>query len=54
MKRSLLIPVFWAALIGFFAWDWAHSEPINLHEVPPVIALGSGQVPTGAHCAATF
>lgn len=54
MRITLLTVVFWTALIVFFAWDWTHSAPVNLRTEPPVIALGSGQVPSGAHCAATF
>ncbi|HEU0229396.1 MAG TPA: hypothetical protein VFR20_02390 [Burkholderiaceae bacterium] len=54
MRKPLLITLFWAALIAFLAWDWAHSAPIDLRHEPPVIALGSGQAPTGGHCASTF
>jgi hypothetical protein len=54
MKTPLLATVLWIALIGFFAWDWAYSAPINVRQEPPVIALGSGQAPTGGHCASTF
>ncbi len=43
--------VFWLVLIGFFVWDWYSSEPVNLRMEPPVIAVGSGQAPSGAHCA---
>jgi hypothetical protein len=32
--------------------DRAVSEPLNPFQAPPVIAFGSGQVSTGAHCAA--
>lgn len=54
MKTPLLKTIFWAAMIAFFAWDWAHSAPIDMRHEPPVIALGSGQAPTGGHCASTF
>ncbi|NYT85213.1 hypothetical protein [Pollutimonas harenae] len=51
MKKSILFAAFWLALIGFFAWDWVVSDPINVHMEPPLIAAGSGQAPTGGHCA---
>jgi hypothetical protein len=54
MKTPLLKTIFWVMLIAFFAWDWAHSAPIDVRHEPPVIALGSGQAPTGGHCASTF
>ncbi len=30
--------------------DNAESTPINPFNAPPVIALGSGEAPSGAHC----
>jgi hypothetical protein len=30
--------------------DHAESTPINPFNAPPVIALGSGEAPSGAHC----
>ena len=30
--------------------DDAESTPINPFNAPPVIALGSGEAPSGAHC----
>ncbi len=53
MQRTLSLLVFWVALIGFFAWDWDHSEPVNLRLELPLIALGSGQAPVGGHCSAS-
>ncbi|NYT78899.1 hypothetical protein [Pusillimonas sp. ANT_WB101] len=50
MKKPLLTVIFWAALIAFFAWDWAVSAPIDIFTEPPLIAAGSGQAPTGGHC----
>lgn len=50
MKNRLLLIVFWIALIGFFGWDWATSDAIDLFAEPPVLAIGSGQAPSGAHC----
>ncbi|HUH39911.1 MAG TPA: hypothetical protein VL024_03470 [Castellaniella sp.] len=54
MKNPWMAVVFWLALGGFFAWDWAHSAAINVRAEPPLIAAGSGQAPTGGHCASTF
>ncbi|MFC6442511.1 MAG: hypothetical protein GX332_00205 [Alcaligenaceae bacterium] len=43
--------VFWVVLLGFFLWDWYRSPPINLRLEAPIIAIGSGQAPSGGHCA---
>ncbi len=43
--------VFWAALIGFVAWDFAASAPVNLRLEPPIIAAGSGLATNAGHCA---
>lgn len=43
--------VFWAALAGFVAWDFAASAPVNLRLEPPFIAAGSGTPGSGGHCA---
>lgn len=48
---SLRIVLFWTVLVGFFVWDWHNSEPVNLRLEAPVIAIGSGQAPSGGHCA---
>ncbi|HLR12518.1 MAG TPA: hypothetical protein VK104_02755 [Burkholderiaceae bacterium] len=50
MKNRLLLIVFWAALLAFFGWDWATSDAIDVFSEPPVLAIGSGQAPSGAHC----
>jgi len=50
MKQRLLLVVFWLGLLTYFAWDWYVSEPINIFDEPPLIAIGSGQAPTGGHC----
>ncbi len=42
--------VFWLGLLGFLAWDWTHSAPIDLRQEPPLIAAGSGQAVSGGHC----
>ena len=43
--------VFWAALAGFVAWDFAASAPVNLRLEPPLITAGSGTPGSGGHCA---
>jgi len=47
--RSL---VFWLILFAFFAWDWQHSRPVNQRKEPALLAVGSGQAPSGGHCSA--
>ncbi len=42
---------FWLALVGFVAWDFAHSDPVNLRLEPPMITAGSGTAASGGHCA---
>lgn len=39
-------------LAGGVGLDLAASEPLNPFRSPPLLALGSGQVAGGAHCAA--
>ncbi|MDO5691946.1 MAG: hypothetical protein Q4G70_05595 [Pseudomonadota bacterium] len=46
LRRAL----FWALLVGFIAWDFAHSDPVNLRLEPPMITAGSGQAVSGGHC----
>ncbi|WP_333706008.1 hypothetical protein [Ottowia beijingensis] len=43
--------MFWLALIGFIAWDFAASAPVNLRLEPPIFAAGSGLPTSGGHCA---
>ncbi|MGO3742853.1 hypothetical protein [Kerstersia sp.] len=52
MQRKLSITLFWIVLAVFLAWDWSASAPINLRKEPAILALGSGQAPTGGHCSA--
>lgn len=44
---------FWTLLLVFIAWDWLHSEPVDLRKEPPLIAAGSGQAASGGHCSLT-
>ncbi|HKM15760.1 MAG TPA: hypothetical protein VJY63_07555 [Marinospirillum sp.] len=48
---SVRMVVFWALLGGFFVWDWQTAQPVNLRLETPIIAIGSGQAPSGGHCA---
>jgi len=45
------ILAFWLVLGSFLLWDWYQSAPVNLRLEPPIIAVGSGQAPSGGHCA---
>ncbi|GAB1385751.1 hypothetical protein MASR1M59_08990 [Melaminivora sp.] len=42
---------FWLALLGFIAWDYQRSDPVNLRLEPPMITAGSGSAASGGHCA---
>jgi hypothetical protein len=37
-------------LLGFLAWDFVASAPVNLRNEPPLIAAGSGKAASGGHC----
>ena len=47
LRRQAL---FWGLLVGFLAWDWSVSPPVDLRNEPPLIAAGSGQAASGGHC----
>ncbi|MFB1017238.1 MAG: hypothetical protein QMC46_03890 [Burkholderiaceae bacterium] len=42
--------VFWLLLLGFLAWDFNTSDPVNVRNEPPLVAAGSGQASSGGHC----
>ncbi|MFB1010162.1 MAG: hypothetical protein QMB92_01770 [Thiopseudomonas sp.] len=50
LKKPRIL-LFWLALGAFFVWDWHHASPVNLRLESAIFALGSGQAPTGGHCA---
>jgi len=50
MNQRVFLVLFWALLIAFIGWDWLTTEPIDIFSEPPLIAIGSGQAPSGAHC----
>jgi len=39
-------------ILGLIAFDLAFSAPPDPFRPPPLLALGSGQAASGAHCAA--
>ncbi|MGM0586707.1 MAG: hypothetical protein ACQEUZ_18850 [Pseudomonadota bacterium] len=52
MTRRAVSAAVLAALAAGLALDLAASEPLDPWRAPPVLALGSGQPASGAHCAA--
>lgn len=46
MTRGVII--FWAAMIGLLAWDYAANGEPRVEPAP--LALGSGQISVGGHC----
>ena len=52
MRRTALNRwIFWLVLIGFVAWDFGVSAPVNLRMEPPIFSAGSGVTLSGGHCA---
>jgi hypothetical protein len=52
-NQRLRALTFWTLLVGFIAWDWLRSAPVDLRNEPPLIAAGSGQAASGGHCSLT-
>lgn len=52
MTRLPVVIALLAALAGLLAFDLATSLPLDPFAAPPLLALGSGQAASGAHCAA--
>ncbi len=52
MTRAVISAAVLLAALGVVAADLAASEPLNPFRAPPLLALGSGQAASGAHCAA--
>ncbi|WP_372890350.1 hypothetical protein [Rhodosalinus sp.] len=50
--RRLTAALALALLAGLLLLDLSRSAPLDPFAAPPPIALGSGQAPGGAHCAA--
>ena len=51
VNRRLLSQSFWIIFALFLIWDWQASPKPDLRKEPPAIALGSGQIILGGHCA---
>ena len=49
-QKTILRTAFWVVLLGFIAWDYQHSKPVDLRFEAPLIAAGSGQAVQGGHC----
>lgn len=49
-QQTTLRIAFWLVLVGFLAWDFQHSKPVDLRFEAPLIAAGSGQASQGGHC----
>ena len=43
MNTTVLRSTFWVLLVAFIAWDYVHSQPVDLRYEAPLIAAGSGQ-----------
>ncbi|WP_172971393.1 hypothetical protein [Palleronia sp. THAF1] len=52
MTRKLTASIVAVLMVGLLAFDLAASEPPDIYAQPPLLALGSGSVASGAHCAA--
>ncbi|MEX5728529.1 hypothetical protein Ga0609869_001882 [Rhodovulum iodosum] len=52
MTRRPVVIVLLIVVAGLLAVDLAGSAPLDPYGAPPLLALGSGQAATGAHCAA--
>ena len=48
--RSLVGTFALGCILLLLVVDNAESTPINPFNAPPVVALGSGEAPSGAHC----
>ncbi|MES3007536.1 MAG: hypothetical protein V4751_07175 [Pseudomonadota bacterium] len=48
--RPLVGTLALAFILVLLIVDNAESTPINPFNAPPLIALGSGEAPSGAHC----
>ena len=50
-RRSTMVAAA-VLILGLIAFDLAFSAPPDPFRPPPLLALGSGQAASGAHCAA--
>ena len=49
-QSTVLRTAFWVILVAFLAWDYTHSQPVDLRFEAPLIAAGSGVAVQGGHC----
>lgn len=52
MSRRAVAGAVLAALGALIAFDLSTSAPLDPFTAPPLLALGSGQATSGAHCTA--
>ena len=52
MTRKLTATIVALLMVGLLAFDISASEPPDIYDQPPLLALGSGSAASGAHCAA--
>ncbi|TCP61655.1 hypothetical protein EV663_104107 [Rhodovulum bhavnagarense] len=52
MTRLPVVIVLLLAVAGLVALDVVISVPLDPYGAPPLLALGSGEAASGAHCAA--
>jgi hypothetical protein len=52
MTRAVISAAVLASALLIVAVDLGASAPLNPFRAPPLLALGSGQAASGAHCAA--
>lgn len=52
MKRVHVTLLVALGAVGLIVLDQSQSAPLNPYTAPPMLALGSGLAPSGAHCAA--
>jgi hypothetical protein len=52
MTRAVISAAVLGAALLIVAVDLGASQPLNPFRAPPLLALGSGQAASGAHCAA--
>lgn len=52
MNRAVIAIAVLCGVTGITLADLSASAPLNPFVAPPLLALGSGQAASGAHCAA--
>ncbi len=52
LSRKHGIIALFVIIAGLLTFDLSHSAPLDPFRAPAILALGSGQAASGAHCAA--